>query len=104
VPLPEPFRSRCGPGLERIAAVVASAMRDMAAALVARRAPPPLDAVERSLDEFAELFAALRRDGFTLNLSMDVAERIFLLGFAFEQLRQHLLDLDRCLREAAQAR
>ena len=101
VPLPEPLRQRLGPGLERIAAVVAGALRTMADALVARRAPPQPDPVVRSLADFAELLAAARRDGVTLSLPTDAVERIFALGLVLDQMRQNLLDLDRCVRDAA---
>lgn len=104
VPLPESLRGRFGPGLERIAAVMAGTLRDMSDALVARREPPRPDSVVRSLDEFAEVFAAVRRDGLTLSLPTDAVERIFALGFAIDQMRQNLLDLDRCVRDAAKGR
>lgn len=101
VPLPESLRSRLGPGLARIATAVTCALRDMSAALVARRAPPNLDFVVRSLDDFAELLAAVRRDGLTVSLPTEAVERIFALGLALDQMRQNLLDLDRCVRDAA---
>ena len=101
VPLPEVIQKRFGPGLEQIASSVAAQMRDMAGALVTRREPPPLAPVEASLEGFTETFAAVRRDGLTVGLPVETVERIFALGFALEQLRQHLRDLDRYLREAA---
>src|SRR5262249_15559149 len=101
VPLPEPLRHRLGPGLQRIATDIAGALRNMAGALVARRAPPKPDAVVRSLADFADLLAAVRRDGLTVSLPTDAVERIFALGLALDQMRQNLLDLDRCVRDAA---
>jgi hypothetical protein len=76
----------------------------MASALVARREPRPLDAIERSLEEFAEIFTTVRQDGLMLSLPVEAVERIFALAFALDQLRQHLRDLDRCVREAARRR
>jgi hypothetical protein len=36
-----------------------------------------------------------------VGLPLDAVERIFTLAFAFEQLRQNLVDLDGCVRESA---
>ena len=55
--------------------------------------------VEAALDRYAAEFAALRREGFTRTLADEVAERIFALGFALDQLRLHLRDLARCVAE-----
>jgi uncharacterized membrane protein YccC len=103
-PLPEAlsktFRSR----LEQTTAIVADGMHDMARALGARRVPLPFAALERSLEEFADACVAVRQDGLMLSLPIEAVERIFALGFALDQLRQHLRDLDRCVREAARMR
>jgi hypothetical protein len=37
----------------------------------------------------------------TVGLPVETVERIFALGFAVEQLRQHLRDLHRYVRESA---
>jgi uncharacterized membrane protein YccC len=103
-PLPEAVSKRFGSSLEQSAAIVADGLREMASALVARREPPPLDAIQRSLEEFADTCAAIRQDGLMLSLPMEAVERIFALAFALDQLRQHLRDLDRCVREAARRR
>ena len=52
----------------------------------------------------ADACAAVRQDGLMLSLPIEAVERIFALGFALDQLRQHLRDLDRCVREAARMR
>lgn len=103
-PLGEVFSQRFGSRLEQIAAMVGDGMREMASALAARREPPPLDAIERSLEEFAGACAAIRKDGLILSLPVEAVERIFTLAFGLDQLRQHLRDLDRCVREAARRR
>ena len=87
-----------------MAAKAADALRQMAGALVVRHEPPPLDAVEASFEAFMQTFAAVRHEGATVGLPIETVERIFTLGFALEQLRQHLRDLDRCVREAAHKR
>jgi hypothetical protein len=70
----------------------------------ARSAPPPLNAAEAALDGYAEALAAVRREGLPLGLPVDTVERIFTLGFALEQVRQHLRDLDRCMSEVRRRR
>src|SRR5262249_23596544 len=98
------FSKRFGSGLEQTTAIVGEGLRAMASALVARREPQPLDAMERSLEEFAGIFAAVRQDSLMLSLPVEAVERIFTLAFALDQLRQHLRDLDRCVRESARRR
>jgi len=100
-PLPEPFRSRLGPHLARVGDSAANHMRASAVALLAAGELPSLDAVESALDGYATEFAALRREGFTRQLSDEAVERIFALGFALDQLRLHLRDLARCVGELA---
>src|SRR4029077_12598446 len=101
VPLPETFQPRLGPPLARVAETAADYLRRSGEALAARRDPSALDAAEAALDGYADAFAAIRREGLTLGLPVDTAERIFALGFALEQVRHNLRDLERCVREAA---
>jgi uncharacterized membrane protein YccC len=103
-PLPETFKARLGAPLARIAEITADHLRRSGEALVARRGPTPHDAVAAAFDGYAEAFAAVRREGLTRGLPVDAVERIFTLGFALEQMRQDLRDLDRCVREAAHRR
>jgi uncharacterized membrane protein YccC len=98
-PLPEMLRARLEPLLARIIKTVAEYLQQSAAALVFRRGPSPRDALEAVLDEYARTFAAVRSEGLTRQLPVDAVERVFVLSFALEQLRQHLRDLDRCVRE-----
>ena len=100
-PLPDPFAARLGALLAQAGAAFSDYMRASGAALVARRAPPALDAVQSALDAYAAEVAALRREGLTRNLPGDAAERFFALGFAFEQMRNNFKDLGRCVAEWA---
>jgi hypothetical protein len=68
--------------------------------LLARRHPPPLDAVAAALDGFAAEMGALRREGLTRTLALEGVERIFALGFALDQLRSRPL----CVRVRPDAR
>jgi uncharacterized membrane protein YccC len=100
-PLPETFQQRLGPALARVAETVADVLRDGADALVAHRKATALDAAEAALDGYAEAFAAIRHQGLTRDLPIDTAERIFALGFALEQVRHNLHDIEGCVIEAA---
>jgi uncharacterized membrane protein YccC len=100
-PLPGAFLPPLRPHLARITEACADYLRASGAALSARQAPPPLDAVETALDGYAAEFAALRRAGLTRDLSDEAVERIFAFGFALDQLQLHLRDLARCIAELA---
>ena len=103
VPLPEPFRSRLGPLVARVSGTLVDYLGTLRAALIARSPAPPLDAVEAALDAYAAAVATARRERLTQDLPGEVVERIFALGFALEQLRQHFTDLARCVTDFAQA-
>jgi hypothetical protein len=61
--------------------------------------PPAFQPVDLALQAYANEVAAVRRDGLIRGLPADVAERFFALGFSLEQMRQNLVDLDRCVAE-----
>ena len=103
-PLPDIALEHFRPLLTAIADTIATHLRRSADALSERRQPPPLDAAEAALAACAEGFVALRRKGLTAGLSVDAVERLFTLGFALDQVRQHLHDLERCVTEAARWR
>lgn len=98
-PVPEPFKTRLGPWLTRIGAATADYLNGSASALLARRAPPPMDAVTTALDGYAAEMAALRQEGLTRHLPAHAVEHVFALGFALDQLRHHFRDLARCVVE-----
>jgi hypothetical protein len=85
----------------RIAESVADDLRRSGDALAARREPSPFEAAEVVFADCARTIAAVRDEGLTLRLPLDAAERLFTLGFALDQMRQNLGDLDRCVRDAA---
>jgi uncharacterized membrane protein YccC len=100
-PLSEALQARLGPLLLRLAEGVADHLRLTADALGARREP---ETAEAAFDECARMIATLRDEGLTLSLPVDAAERLFTLGFALEQMRHELRDLDRCAIELARSR
>ncbi len=101
VVFPATIAAHLGGPIGHIADAVAYYLRAVGAALVARRAPPPLAPVEAALDEYAAATAAVRREGLTRGLPDDAVERIFALGFALDESRNHLADLDRFAHELA---
>jgi len=100
-PLPEAFGTRLESPLAHAGVAFADYLRASGAALLARRGPPSLNAVESALDAYAAEIAALRREGVTRSLPGDAAERFFALGFALEQMHQNFKDLERCVAEWA---
>jgi uncharacterized membrane protein YccC len=101
VPLPLALRPRLGPLLDRLVAAASDYLRACAAALVGRSAPPTLDAADQAFDDYAAEMAAIRREGLMRALPSDALEHLFTLGFAFEQLHQHLRDLRQWVSECA---
>ncbi len=69
-----------------------------------RREPASLEAVEAAFDHYAEAIASVGSEGLTQGLPVGALERIFTLGFALDQMRQDLRDLDRCASEIARRR
>ena len=101
VPLPEAFTTRLESPLAHAGVALADYLRGSGAALLERQGPPLFDAVESVLDAYAVEIDSLRGDGFTRSLPGDAAERFFALGFALEQMRFNLKDLERCVAEWA---
>jgi hypothetical protein len=58
-------------------------------------------AIEIAFRKYIEEFGAVRREGLTRDMKSEVAERFFALGFAFEQLREHLFEVHRVVGEWA---
>ena len=78
-------------------------LRAAGAALRAQKPPPPLDGVEIAFREYIEEFGAVRSEGLTRQMKSETAERFFALGFALEQLREHLFEVHRVVGEWARA-
>ena len=100
-PLPESLQARLGPLLARVAQTSADQLRGRGEALAGRREPASLEGVEAAFDHYAEAIASVGSEGLTQGLPVDALERIFTLGFALDQMRQDLRDLDRCVSEIA---
>jgi uncharacterized membrane protein YccC len=101
VPLPEALHARLKSTLTKIGVFASDYLEASSAALLARREPPSLAAVDAALDAYTVEIAALRAEGLTRAFPEDVAERFFAVGFALEQLHQNFKDLERCVAEWA---
>jgi hypothetical protein len=101
-PLPEVFRKRLCPSIERIAGNAAAFAEGCGEALLSGRSPP-LHEFEAALAAYEAEIAAMRAEGLTRSLSGESIERLFGQGFALEQLHQDLKDLSRWVADFAQA-
>ncbi|MBS0517914.1 MAG: FUSC family protein [Proteobacteria bacterium] len=98
-PLPEPLKVRLEPHAAKIAATAAAFLRQCGQALLDHAGPPSPEAFEAALAAYEAELAAVRREGLTRILSDSAAERFFAVGFALEQVRRNLLDLQRIVAE-----
>jgi len=101
-PLSDALAQRLDAPLARVAGACSEYLDGAAQALAARVSSPPLGSVEAALDDYAAKFASLREEGLTSGLSSGELERLFALGFVLDQLRQHFVDLERCVQEWAE--
>jgi len=99
--LPEAVQARLTPAMRKIAPVADDFLRTSGAALRARTQPPPLAEVELAFAAHSEEFDAVRRDGLIRGTSSETAERFFALGFALDQMREHLGEVHRVVGEWA---
>jgi uncharacterized membrane protein YccC len=97
--LPEEVASRLKTPLEHIETAGRDFLRASAAALRDQKPPPPLDAVELAFRDYIEEFGAVRYEGLTRDMKSEAAERFFALGFALEQLREHMFEVHRVVGE-----
>jgi hypothetical protein len=102
VALPEPLQARLSSPLDQVAAAICDYLSACASQLRARQIEPSIDAVGVALDAYNAELAKIREEGLTRGLSAEAAERFFALGFALEQMRQDLKDLERCETEWAE--
>ncbi|SFK70914.1 Fusaric acid resistance protein family protein [Methylocapsa palsarum] len=100
-PLPDIVRKRLAESVAAASAAGAEFLNQSAAAVRDRVTPPSPGAYETALRGYESVIAAIRRDGLTRELSVDALERLFALGFAFDQLQQNFRDLERNIGEFA---
>lgn len=102
-PVPPPVRDRLGPPLDRLAEAAPALFRGVGEALVSRRPPPDLTAVEAATAACLTAIEAAVRDPAARDVSGGDAARLSVLGFALEQMRLDLRDLARRTAELAGA-
>jgi uncharacterized membrane protein YccC len=99
-PLPQVLRARLEPSLTEIDEAAADYLRTCSVALTQRRGSPSATRVDAAFDGFASEVATLRREGATRGLPAEIVEHFFMLGFVFDQIREHFRDLARCIGES----
>lgn len=99
VVLPPDLQARLEVPLAKVSDAVVTYLRAAAASLRTGGASPSSSPIDEALQLYAAEVAAVRSEGLTRGLPGDAAERFFALGFALEQMRQNLSDLDRCVAE-----
>ena len=92
-PLPEPVQGRLAPRLAAIGRAGSDYLRASGMALAARRPPPPVTALEDAFVAALAETTALRREGFTRELTDEAVGRFFALAFALEEMRRTFRDL-----------
>ena len=98
-PLPPSIGSRLTPSVDAFGAEVSGYLLACAGALRGRLTPSFPAAVDASTDAFTAEVAAMREGGATRELSTGQLEQLFGLGFAFEEIRGNLADLQRAVRD-----
>jgi hypothetical protein len=99
--LPDPVQARLAPPMQKIAPAVDRFLRSSGAALRGRTQPPPLTEIEQVFAAHSAAFDAVRRDGLIRGTSSETAERFFALGFALDQMHEHLGEVHRVVGEWA---
>ena len=103
VPLPPDLQAHLAAPLAAVSDALVTYLRASAVSLRAGASPPSMDPIDAAAQAYAAQIAALRSKGLTRGLPGDAAERLFALGFSLEQMRQNLLDLQRCVAEWSDA-
>jgi len=101
IPLPETLRPRLEAPLAKIAEAAATHLLDCGAALTSARAPAASQTLETAFDSYTQEIAMLRAEGILRSLPVERIEHVFALGFALEQWRGDLGELDRRIAERA---
>ena len=99
VSLPPDLQARLAAPLADVSGAIVGYLRAMAVALRNAAGPSAFPPIDDALQSYAATVAALRGEGLTRDLSADVVERFFALGFLLEQMRQNLMDLERVVAE-----
>jgi uncharacterized membrane protein YccC len=96
VPLSADLQTQLRSALDRIRLTASSYFRACGAGLADNSSPPPRHGIEAAFENFGSTLEKLRKNGMTRSLTVEEVERLFALGFAFDQMRRNLADLERC--------
>ena len=99
--LPAEVVAQLTPPLKNIQTAGRDFLRASGAALRDQKPPPPLAEADATFRDYIERFSAVRREGLTRDMESEAAERLFALGFALEQLREHFIEVHRVVGEWA---
>jgi hypothetical protein len=99
--LPAEVVAQLTPPLKKIQTEGRDFLRASGAALRDQKPPPPLAAADATFRDYIERFGSVRREGLTHDMNSENAERLFALGFALEQLREHFVEVHRVVGEWA---
>ena len=92
-PLPEPVHGRLAPRLAAIGRAGSDYLKASGMALAARRPPPSEIEIEKAFVAALAETTALRREGFTRELTDEAVGRFFALAFSLEEMRRTFRDL-----------
>lgn len=92
-PLPEPVQGRLAPKLAALGRAGGDYLKASGVALAARRPPPSEAGLEEAFVAALAETTALRRQGFTRELTDEAVGRFFTLAFALEEMRRTFRDL-----------
>jgi len=99
--LPEEVAALLTPPLKKIQTAGRDYLRACGAALREQKPAPPLGDVDATFRDYIDGFGTVRRSGLTRDMKSEDAERLFALGFALEQLREHFAEVHRVVGECA---
>jgi uncharacterized membrane protein YccC len=103
-PLPDAVRPLLLPPLQLLSGALVEFVGGAGRALAERRKPPNVEPVTNAFLAYAGAMTEARRAGLTRDLPDEEVARIFALGFALDQLRRNLGDLDRRVAELARTK
>jgi Fusaric acid resistance protein family len=92
-PLPEPVHGRLAPRLAAIGQAGGDYLKASGMALATRRPPPSEIELEKAFVAALAETTALRREGFTRELTDEAVGRFFALAFSLEEMRRTFRDL-----------
>jgi uncharacterized membrane protein YccC len=99
--LPEEVARQLTPPLKKVETAGRDFLRACGDALRDQNPAPALAEVDAAFRDYIERFGTVRREGLTRDMKSEDAERLFALGFALEQLREHFAEVHRVVGEWA---